>query len=117
MSMGEIVFFISGVILGYLSFENFCYLNVGLTVFMFVLYIVLSILDNSYQEEIALLKRLQTVCNNEIAYLDNDFSSFYAGDKYIDTQHEYSYDLDLFGKTHYLTVLTELSLKGYRYIS
>lgn len=95
---GKLFFFISGVILGYLSFENFCYLNVGLTVFMFVLYIVLSILDNSYQEEITLLKRLQTVCNNEIAYLDNDFSPFYAGDKYIDTQHEYSYDLDLFGK-------------------
>ena len=45
-----------------------------------------------------MLQRLQTICNNEIAYLNGNFDKFDSGDKYIDTEHEFSYDLDIFGK-------------------
>ena len=95
---GKLLFFASSVIFGYFSYSNFCYLYIMLTILSFAIYITLCILDNKYQKNIKMLQRLQTICNNEIAYLNGNFDKFDSGDKYIDTEHEFSYDLDIFGK-------------------
>lgn len=37
------------------------------------------------------------VCENEISYVEGDFTAFHSGSEYIDPNHEFSYDLDIFG--------------------
>ena len=43
------------------------------------------------------LEAARSVCMNETAYLDGNFSSFCDGRKYVNSNHEYSFDLDVFG--------------------
>lgn len=44
------------------------------------------------------LGRMIKVCGDELSYLHGDFSPFADGARYMDTEHEYSYDLDIFGR-------------------
>ena len=40
---------------------------------------------------------LQRVYQNEIDYLNGNFSGFEAGDQYVNPQHPYTFDMDVFG--------------------
>ena len=42
-------------------------------------------------------ENIKTVCERELAYLDGDYSSFHNGEQYVNPQHEFSLDLDIFG--------------------
>lgn len=68
-----------------------------LSILLFVAYLIVYALDNIYQKRIAQLELIKSVCKREISCLGGDFSSLPSGEKYKDLQHEYSYDLDLFG--------------------
>jgi len=54
--------------------------------------------DNLLKDEIERCDRLILICRNEIKSMDGDFSPFEVGDEYIDSDHSYSYDLDIFGR-------------------
>ena len=43
-------------------------------------------------------QQLIQINEREIAALSGDFSGFGAGEQYVDPQHDYSFDLDVFGK-------------------
>lgn len=94
----KLLMFILTVYFGYLFYNNHSFINIGLTFLFFASYLTLCVMDNDCRKKIYLLKRLQTVCKNEISYLENNFSCFNDGNKYMDPEHEFSYDLDLFGK-------------------
>ena len=42
-------------------------------------------------------ENIKTVYERELAYLDGDYSSFHNGEQYVNPQHEFSLDLDIFG--------------------
>lgn len=75
--------------------ELFSYISVLLAVVYFIAYLR----DIHYMKMIHLYQEKQRVCNNELKYLDGDFSAFDNGERYVDTNHEYSYDLDIFGES------------------
>ena len=83
---------------GYLSFTDYSHIHLTLTLVLFACYLYLCVKDNSCRKKIDLLTRMQQVCEHETAYLKGDFSVFDPGTCYINPQHEFSFDLDLFGE-------------------
>jgi len=72
----------------------YVYLSVAtLFIFLFVTW-----RDNLLKTGIERCDRLILICRNEIKSMDGDYSPFEPGDEYIDSDHSYSYDLDLFGR-------------------
>lgn len=64
----------------------------------FASYVLVRRKDVRNSEKRERLEAAHKVCINEIAYLDGDFSSFCDGEKYVNPNHEYSFDLDVFGR-------------------
>lgn len=83
-------------IYNYLIFNNsiFVYLSVA----TLVSFVFLTLHDNLLKGKIERCDRLIQICRNEIKSMDGDFSPFEPGDEYIDSDHSYSYDLDMFGR-------------------
>lgn len=63
-----------------------------------VLFIYFIILYIRKTEVLKHYKNLVKINLEEIKVLNNDYSNFYNGDDYINRDHAYSYDLDLFGE-------------------
>lgn len=71
----------------------------GLVSFVFLgLYLLIMFLDSKLQKNINLHIQIKITLENEIKYLNRDFSVFDDGSEFVDAKHSYSYDLDLFGK-------------------
>jgi len=63
-----------------------------------LLFILLTLADNLLKTRIERLDRLIQICRNEIKSINGDYSPFESGDEFTDSNHSYSFDLDLFGK-------------------
>ena len=59
------------------------------------LYFVKKNADYQYKKSINL--NLRNINQSELKALDNDNSDFDGGNEFVDSQHSYSYDLDIFG--------------------
>ena len=64
----------------------------------FLAFLLLTWWDNHLKNEIERHDRLIQICRNEIKALSGDYSPFDPGLEFIDPDHSYTYDLDLFGK-------------------
>ena len=95
---GKLLFFVAAVVFVYFSFHSYSIANVSFALLFFILYITICVLDNKCRKQIDLICRIRQVCENEISYLNDDLTPFDDGSKYIDPQHEYSFDLDIFGQ-------------------
>lgn len=62
------------------------------------LYIFIRVQDGINTEKIEKAKSLLTVVERELNYLDGDFSCFSDGAQYVDTQHPFTFDIDIFGR-------------------
>lgn len=60
-------------------------------------YIMVRRMDVNNSERISRLTARLTVYENELDYLDGNFSSFDDGRRYADPQHPFAYDMDIFG--------------------
>ncbi len=69
-----------------------------LSVVALLSFLLLTWRDNLLKTEIERCDRLIQICRNEIKSMDGDFSPFESGEEYIDVDHNYTYDLDMFGK-------------------
>lgn len=83
-------------IYNYLISNNITF--VYLSIFVILLFFILSWRDNLLKSEIVRSDRLNEICRNEIKSMNGDFSPFEQGDEYINSDHSYTYDLDIFGK-------------------
>lgn len=54
--------------------------------------------DRMNSKKIGSIESQLNVYKDNLNYLNGDFSKFDSGDKYINANHQYSFDLDLFGK-------------------
>lgn len=90
--------FCTSAYFGYLSFTAYSHNHLILALLMFIIYLYLYVKDDNCRKRMELLARMQRVCEHETASLQGDFSHFQNGAEYIDSQHEFSFDLDLFGE-------------------
>jgi hypothetical protein len=90
--------FVSSLVLiyNYLIFSNivFVYLSVATLISFFII----TLFDNQLKAKIERSDRLIQICRNEINSMRGDYSPFEPGEEFIDTDHSYTYDLDMFGK-------------------
>ncbi|MBI9054093.1 MAG: hypothetical protein JEY96_09780 [Bacteroidales bacterium] len=70
---------------------SFCMFSFTVFIFLIIQYIKKTNILKHY-------KNLIKINLNEIDVLNNNFSKFYHGEEYINREHGYSYDLDLFGE-------------------
>lgn len=63
-----------------------------------VVFIFLTLLDNRIVRKQQLLEQLICVNRQETEYLEGKLDSFAQGREYLDSQHPYALDLDLFGE-------------------
>lgn len=68
-----------------------------LTVILLAVYTVLRRLDISNSDRIDSLENIRKVYQGELNYLKGDFSSFDDGTRYVDSNHTYTFDMDIFG--------------------
>ena len=72
-------------------------LNLYWAIIFIVAYIVVVVVDSQRKDGEVKLQALLKIYSDELRYLDDDFSYFNTGEKYIDVTHHYAFDLDLFG--------------------
>jgi DNA mismatch repair ATPase MutS len=68
-----------------------------MAVILLTLFLWLIKLYHKLEERIQHLKSLQEINNEELMALKFEYDSFSPGDEFINTNHPYSYDMDLFG--------------------
>lgn len=69
----------------------------GIAAVLLIAYGVTRQIDVRVCDKIEYLENTLRVYNNEISYLDGDYSKFDRGEKYIDPRHPFTYDMDIFG--------------------
>ncbi|MBW7867064.1 MAG: hypothetical protein H3C31_01930 [Brumimicrobium sp.] len=90
-------YFCMMIVASYLLFPYSFLSGIGLLGgFIIFLYLVRKSIEN--KERLNFIKRLIRINQQEIDASTLDYSSFGAGEKFVDPQHPYSYDMDLFGK-------------------
>ena len=72
-------------------------LFVILAVIFFIVYYCIRQVDAGKNCKADECERLLKVYENELSYLNGDFSCFDAGEKYIDPRHPFTFDMDIFG--------------------
>ena len=68
-----------------------------LAVISFAVYYFIRQVDAGKNYKADECERLLKVYENELSYLNGDFSCFDAGEKYIDPRHPFTFDMDIFG--------------------
>ena len=96
--IGKLISFILFLYILYITYKTPHYYTIAISVILFMIYIALVVLDNHCINKIDRLKRKITICRNELNALKGDFSPFRSGDRFVDPEHEYTFDLDIFGK-------------------
>ena len=67
-------------------------------VVLFVVYLFIRKMDAINSNQIEENENLLKVYQKELSYLHHDFTCFDTGEQYINPHHEFSFDMDLFGK-------------------
>ncbi len=100
---GKIVLFLLGAWFVYQGFTagwihtgNLCVVAV-----LFVLYLIAAKCDALNMRRMEGGKRMKRTLENELKGLQGDYSPFAEGKEYIDPNHEYTYDLDIFGSSSF----------------
>ena len=94
---GKLLFFFLAAILLYYGYVDDSGIEYGMSLGSFFLYLLVLVLDERCVGRIRRNRAVQKVYKGELSALHEDFSSFDGGAEFVDPQHEYAYDLDLFG--------------------
>ncbi|MCK5169795.1 MAG: hypothetical protein KAQ75_07945 [Bacteroidales bacterium] len=89
--------FISTIISIVFMIKQFNLIILGLCFLLFTVFIFLVVYYLKKTQVLTHFQNLIKINNDEIGVLNDDFSSFHNGSIYINREHDYSFDLDLFG--------------------
>lgn len=89
-----LLFFIFGYYFFKTEILNFLYLSL----FSFVIFVVLIRFHNNISNQKELKEAIIAINKNEISFLNREKNTFENGIEFIDFNHTYSYDLDIFGE-------------------
>lgn len=106
------ILFISIIVAGYaflIHTSNVTYAVVSAVSVVF--FIIFYTQSNKLKNKIRLLEFKNTILNAELKALNGDFSFFDDGKEFTDTKHDYSFDLDIFGKHSIFQMLNRTSTK------
>ncbi|MEO0897475.1 MAG: hypothetical protein AAFY71_13800 [Bacteroidota bacterium] len=105
VSYARLIVFLLGAVAAYFLFgiDPLYGILAGVAGFLGFMYLVKIHTDIVGQREH--LKRLIRVCEQEVEGLGGDLSSFDMGEDFIDPQHAFSFDLDIFGKNSIFQLL------------
>lgn len=94
---GKLITFAAAIFSVYwgIQSDKQCFIVLGVIVLL--IYICLLIIDSRWQDQLEQLTREEHICENETAAMHGDFSAFGNGREYLDANHPYAFDLDLFG--------------------
>lgn len=73
-------------------------ISTGIIFVMPVIFVLLIIFGQKYIDLFAYYSALTSFIQDEIKFLNKDYSVFRSGSEFIDYDHSYSYDLDIFEK-------------------
>lgn len=62
-----------------------------------IVYVAFYLWDRRLMQRIDRLEKIRKVHENELKAMAGDFSAFDTGERFINPEHEYSFDLDIFG--------------------
>ena len=89
----------SAIILSFIFFNLELAACLGLISFAVFLWVVRKSITEEREE--LQLNRLISINQDEIKALKGSFNHFDSGDEFINTEHHYTFDLDVFGKGSY----------------
>ncbi len=105
LSSLRVVWFSLGlIVLYFVSSTNLITVSIYLLVYIFV-FVLLAIRQSRRIEQKKEAVVYEQLFKNEIASLKGDYSAFDSGKAYIDSQHPYASDLDLFGNNSVFQML------------
>ena len=90
-------------------FKSSPFLSFGIIPFIVVVFLFLLHIELKISRKINFLKNLIKVNDVEIELLNNKFEQFYEGKEFIDKQHDFVADLDIFGKKSIFQILNRTS--------
>ncbi|MEM7659093.1 MAG: hypothetical protein AAF399_23425 [Bacteroidota bacterium] len=99
LSYARLGVFVLGVVAAYFLFEVNPWAGIGGAIGGLLLFIYLIQLHAQIAQKRDHLKRLVQVQLREKEALDGKFLTFYDGKEWIDSDHPFSYDMDLFGRS------------------
>lgn len=82
-------------------FNGFYSIWGGVSLLFLMGYFVSLLVDLKIQNRIKLYENIIKTLESELSYLNSDFKPFDNGDDFIDPEHAYSFDLDLFGESSF----------------
>jgi len=85
------------LILGYYYLQESKMLFLGLSISFLIAFFILMRFHTKLQFQIKIQEALISINTNEMDYLENNKLPFENGEEFIDFQHPYGYDLDIFG--------------------
>jgi len=94
LRLGSILLFL---ILGYYYLQESNMLWLSFSIFFLTAFILLMRWHSKLQFQIKIQEALIAINTTEIDYLENNKIPFENGEEFIDFQHPYGYDLDIFG--------------------
>jgi hypothetical protein len=98
VSYSRLTIALTSIVIFYFALTENPYLFFGL-LFLLILFSILVIIHSSLFRKKELTENYIKINENELKYLNHDFSSFDKGEDLIDFNHPYTYDLDIFGES------------------
>ena len=96
--VSRFITFILSCVFIYYCVKYHSYLNACIAIISFIVFFVLGHLDIKYKLIIQNLELLIKINQNEIDVINGNFSKNNSGDEFIDFDHPFTFDLDIFGK-------------------
>ncbi len=95
---GKLLSFLLFALTVYLAWGNPSARNITTAVALLLIYIAVLLADNRLTKQIRTAEKKISLCLGELKSADGDYSPFRAGERFVDAEHDFSYDLDLFGR-------------------
>lgn len=109
----KLVAFILALFGFYYAYHEANYYILSGALFLFGIYLFLYKKDILHQYQMDWMRKRIQVLQNELSYLKGNYTSFRDGTQYMNPNHSFSYDLDLFGPSSFFHRINRtLTLQG-----
>ncbi len=98
LSVSRFLAFVLAIVSFVFIIKEYSIFRLGLIFFFLAVFIFLVIYYIKQLEQLSFIKNLTKINKEELEVLKNNLKAFYNGEDFIDRDHPYSYDLDLFGE-------------------
>jgi DNA mismatch repair ATPase MutS len=98
ISVLRLLIFAGGICLSVTGFSFNIVPGISISLISISLFLYMLLIYEEHSRKMEFYSNLENINLNEIKALTGDLSSFFSGEKWIDPAHDFSNDIDLFGK-------------------